>query len=1147
MEDVNPNDELYAILKGGGLNKKTKKESKLLQNKQKREKKQKSNIARWMQSVYKVKNPDPGAIKSLIEKDFGSSPDEPTVKIMDILSKAKVINGTLSLSDNFANEPIITFISFNYKMSIFSNDGLFNKGLLAIYYNTIKKKEKELAKSKGKEKLNDWDIAVSMRIPMCKISEVYCISNTFIMQPTSVTEKGYYQDFKADESFIGFNPLKMTKENIMNVLKGFQNKTEFLIDREPYIFFGDAQRFSVVVPKSMEENGEQITQDILNTKLFSITKKPFELGLKEIKIKDKHAYYMDMKYKLENFCPAYLKTGQGIDVKMGFKIVYDLNDLFNYLEGCFKNKLSAQRDLIVRQTIFWNSLDTYFDLIGLLGLVGDFSNKLKEDLVSLYGRYFELKYLITEWKKNQLLFKTILKEFYNIFGSVIMYDKIGNLLKKVDKYIATRNELELYDDSDNIRRLFSDVGEDLSCLSFQMKQEVMSLVQAIKGILVSLSKGTFEKNVLAEIRQIGQAIYQMSLFGERPYVDIVVSPGAFLGKLYDSALKISDDILDAVIGKYVKKLSDEEKKKFDRISNYKTIKKNINKYRDELVRNATYLIITNSGWETDKEKFANKVVNEINWNPDVSRKIEDYIIQEYYVGNEPNASGIYATVYPYADIINKRMEQEKSEEELRKKVKEHKKIMNNLKESEDDLSMDVEKVDFMFGTKLDTNNTKNTPYVATTGLNINPTSKIIPNTTNIKNDNENYFEEANFTQNEIKDEPISQSFQNIPEVNTNIPKSLQIQPNIQNASTGTLFQSNIPGKSVIPSISDAYRQGGLPNPPRKSKRRIKVIEDKMYEVNPENTSSMKTFYPTHTTDIVKTSSINEEYLTEKQVKSGETHIKKKSPKKEIIEEAENLLEKKNDKISNISTIKVKESKPKAEESKPKTEKSKPKTQLDKLIEKDKIKEKELDEMINNLSIRKSNRRKYYGDREEEYGDTESSFIEKDIEREPVRFEEKPKSFLSDFLESYENADDKDNLVIRGIKFNEKALQKIGVFYHNLFRMFQDKKIFPNFEVPYYPREALPYIAKYAPISDVTLNYILDLLNKNVKNNLYEHIDKMLEHVKNNKLSKIYVRFPYTLSTGVVPSLRQTMLRESKQWVKSKIPQAKENFKIDFDF
>ena len=983
--------------------------------------------------------------------------------------------------------------------------------------------------------MSDWDRAFIMRIPMCKVSEVYCISNTFIMEPTSVTEKGYYQDFKADESFIGFNPITQSAENILNVLKSFENKVEFLIDREPYVFMGNAQRFSVVVPKSMESNGEQIMQDILNTKVFSITKKPFELGLKEIRIKNKHAYYMDMKYKLENFCPAYLKTGQGIEVTMGFKIVYDLNQLYNYLEFCFKNKKIEERNLIVRQTIFWNNLDTYFDLIGLLGLVGDLSSKLKEDLVKLYGRYFELKYLITEWKKNQLLFKIILKEFYNIFGSVIMYDKIGNLLKKVDKYIATRNELELYDDTDTIRNLFSDVGEDLACLSFQMKSETMSLIQAIKGILIALSKGTFEKNILAEIKQIGQAIYHMSLFGERPMVDIVVSPGAFLGKLYDSSLKISSDILDAVIGKYVKKLSDEEKKKFERISNYKDIRKNINKYRDELVRRATTLIVQNGGFKVDTDKFADKVVNEINWNNDASKIIEDYILQENYVGNEPNPAGIYATIYPYADVVYKRMEQDKSEEELRKKMKEHKKIMNNLKESEDDLSMDIEKVDLAFGTKLDT---KNTPYVATGGLNINPTNKIVPNVSNIKNDDENYFE-GDFSQNEIK-EPISQTFSTIPNVDTNIKKTMQIQPNIQNVSTGTLFQSNIPQtKSNIPSISDALKQ--VSNPPRKSKRRIKVIDDKMYEVDPENTSSMKTFYPTHTTNVVKTSSINDGYLTEKQVKSGQTHIQKKSPKKEIIEEAENLIKKKNDKISNISTIKVKELK---KELKPEAKKSKPKTQLDELIEKDKIKEKELDEMIKNLSIRKSKRKKYRGDRDEEYGDTDSSFIEKDIEREPVRFGEKPKSFLTDFLESYENADDKNDLVIRGIRFNEKALEKMGAFYHNLFRMFQNKKIFPNFEVPYYSRQALPYIAKYAPISDVTLNYILDVLNK--KWNFYEPIEKMLEHVKNNKLSKIYIKFPeHTLTPSVALPLKQTMLRESKQWVKSRIPEAKEKIKTDF--
>ena len=98
--------------------------------------------------------------------------------------------------------------------------------------------------------------------------------------------------------------------------------------------------------------------------------------------------------------------------------------------------------------------------------------------------------------------------------------------------------------------------------------------------------------------------------------------------------------------------------------------------------------------------------------------------------------------------------------------------------------------------------------------------------------------------------------------------------------------------------------------------------------------------------------------------------------------------------------------------------------------------------------------------------------------------------------------------------------------------------------PYYSRQALPYIAKYAPISDVTLNYILDVLNK--KWNFYEPIEKMLEHVKNNKLSKIYIKFPeHTLTPSVALPLKQTMLRESKQWVKSRIPEAKEKIKTDF--
>lgn len=1111
MEEPEPkNDELYAILKGGGLNKKTKKESKLLQNKQKREKKQKSNIARWMQSVYKVKNPDPGAIKSLIEKDFSVSPDEATIKIMDILSKAKVINGTLSLSDNFANEPIYTCITFNYNMSIFSNDGLFNKALLASFYDSTVKKAKK----------NSWDEAISLRIPMCRIVEAYCISNTFIMEPSSITEKGYYQDFEKDESFIGFNPMTMSKENITNVIKNIKTKTEFLVDRRPYVFYGNAQRYSIVVPKDMANNISKITQDILNTKLFSITKKPFELGLKEIKIKNKHAYYMDMKYKLENFCPAYLKTGQKIEVKMGFKIVYDLNDLFNYLEGCFKNKLSVQRDLIVRQTIFWNSLDTYFDLIGLLGLVGDFGSKLKEDLVALYGRYFELKYLINEWKKNQLLFKTILKEFYNIFGSAIMYDKIANLLKKVDRYISDRNELEMYDDSDSIRNLFQDVGDDLACLSFQMKSETMSLIQAIKGILTSLSKGTFDPNILNEVKQIGQAIYQMSLFGQKPMVDIVVSPGAFLGKLYDSSLKISENILDAVIGKYVKKLDDEEKKKNDRIANYKKIKKNMNKIRDDLVKDTALLIVQNTPEIKldDKETFAKRVVNEINWNDDIVKKIDDYILQEYYIGNTPNTGGIYAAILPFANVVYKRIEEEKSEKELQKALSTHKQNINNLKVSEDNLNMDIdENLKFTFPEQTVYANTvpvQTQPNITNVNQPMfsNPISNQIQPSQ--QKDDENYFD---IDQNEIR-EQNPQNMPNLSEVNVNKPGLVEPASDVQ---TTSLFKSNIKA-----------------NPPRKPKR-IKVVNNKMYELKPsenyEDALSMKTFYPTHTTNIIKTSSNNDDYMTEKQIKSGESYIRKKSIPKEITKEAESLIEKKNIKVPNISIIKKKESK-----SKPKV-----KTQLDKLIESDEKKEKELDEMIKNFEMRKSKKRKKnYGDREEEYGDTDSSFIEKDYVREPVRFKEKkPVSLLTDYLKSYEMADDKDELVIRNIKFNEKALDKISAFYHNLFRMFQNKNIFANFQVPYNPRQALKYIAKYAPISDVTVNYILDMLNEKANGN-YIHIDKMLEYIKNNKLGSIYVRFPaHTLSPNIVGPLKETMLRESKQWVKYKIPQAKENFNV----
>lgn len=511
MELEEPDNETKELLES-----KTKKQKKYrtinlrLANKRRRVT-EKSDVAKWAPSIIQNDITDLPGIKAFIQTKFGVIPGEDTQKILSLLSKAKVSSGRVILSDNFAEESLYFYINFGRDpRRLFTNDELY----LALLYS--------LLYASGKLKEDFYNEFLDF-MGNASIEKVYFGSNIFAIK--SPSKSGFYQDFESDFAILGFDPDDETDKKTLEQINMARSFFTFSYKGKDYQAMGTLDK-CIICRRGTKQ--DEIAAYIKKSKVFSTGKK-MDLKLKEVKY-SKKAYYVNMKLKPEDFCPAFLHTGQDINVFTVFKMKFDLNSLFETMDRIYQKNKGFK---FFRNSCYWDNMDTWYDFLSIYALTSKIVSKEdKGVLINYVNLYHNIKPILVYWKEIQLKYQKILHEFYNSFSNTINYDKLKNLKDKIWKYIGDKNELMSGYEYADVYQFVTATKTFSMMINHQFEDKVFQLADAIYYVLQQLTTAGDLGTIIDNLKRIGQSIYFLSYSRSNdPVFPFVVSPGAFLGNL----------------------------------------------------------------------------------------------------------------------------------------------------------------------------------------------------------------------------------------------------------------------------------------------------------------------------------------------------------------------------------------------------------------------------------------------------------------------------------------------------------------------------------------------------------------------------------------------------------------------------------------
>lgn len=1143
-------DDVRDVMQSVRKKKKTKEYSILQKLKKPKMIRSRTNIARWATIVYKNKAKDLNTIRNLIEKEFKVSPDELSLRILDVLSKAKVVNGKVVLSDNFANEPFYGYGFVDGKINVFSNDKLYNYFIYARALRDLNPEQffNQVFKAQSK---------------CARLDKVYISSKAFVLQKEIM--RGFYQDFQEYEAYIGLTK-RLSNEEIRN----YADKIEY---NKPFItFIADNIKYCVyIVPDSdllvivREDKAKKdvIIDGLSGMDIFSKSKKNLELNVKEIKLKDKKAFYFDCSYNLESFCPVFVKLEKTVDISYVFKYKFILNDLYNAMVTEFNYK--RYDSPVLFGLCYWDNIESFMDLMSLVAVGSTSTDETKKYALNIVAGYQDLKEAISLWKKCQLDFQRILKDFYNSFNTSINYDKLRNLRDSLVKYLSNRNDLELYSDFDKMERFFNGLGYMSLYISRQLKKNVLYLANRMNAVLDEFIIGKFTSDIVKDLNEIGQSIYQISMNGRDTCFIIFVSYGAFLGDVSNFAGEIRNDIIETTVDKYIKKLDKAEEERLEKLKNFREINSNMRKIVADLVSKCFDLIVAEKKITIEKDlrdRLVDDLNNEIAWDSDLYNKIRDKVIERNLLSGKlvspvEVVSLLAPTINRSIDSSVLEIKRKKLKEDIEEYKREKEKIERpddawgydeSAKEGTIDISTKKMKgprikpiigssAKLMTGASVKPSTSadvkppldfsrigygelpKDGPVVPpptipavvppfTGFFNINePTKTVTPDVPPI---NEIEMGEAKEEDKKEKKENADEFFNIGPEGSgtgsgVREGENTNILPNI-NINTDTLFKSNAPQQNIESQTTNTNPPNIVnapANPPnRKKKNKISIINSD-YEVSEDEDESGA---------LLK---YKESFISDKRnIDKNDSFISKVK------------------KIINKPIIGKKKSK---QETKKKIETNKKQlTQLDKKILEDKKKEEELDRMLKRAEIFRKEEEAKSKYRIGDYNEYENDdFVEKDYSfnlggyQAPGTVVRKITTALSEV---------KGKCYFNKQIISDEMYEKIVRYIFTIFRFLETNKAF-KMGINYVPLDVYKSVKKNFPISDQELNEIVNRIRK-IKGTTLSRVATIYNALNSNDYEIIKLGIGKPTNRDIL-ILKELMNKIAKKYVKYKISEAKE--------
>ena len=586
-------DDISADTKAALKEKKRKEKRKIniISAKKRKRKVPLSDIAKWAPSIIKKKYDDGQSIKALIQEKFGQTPNDDVLKILTLIGKSRVVNKKIVISDTLANTELNFYCVYgNQNMNTFSNDKLYLNSLFAIW---ILECEKKFPKS-----------APALFSKACILQKAVFLSSAF--KGKGYVRRGYYQDFAKDYASIGFEHYTKDDEKI-KAIQEMKKMINFTCDNLDFQLAGNPLNCCVIGPTDeSEENFFAACRDnTLGTKILNMAKGG-SIGFKELN-KQESVYFLNSQVNVEDFCPCFLVCEQVIKTSIVFKAKLDYTGVFAIMEKSLEE--NSEKVLYPPDALYWNTMPSWIDFLTIFVLTGrGIGPKLKESIQGFIDIYRDIKDILALWKKIQMNFQNIIKEFYESFQTYIQYDKLDALLKKVKTYIEERDNLLRIPINGRVMEFINHpvAQESGPMMCRQFLGDVLQIADAIKTILDEFILGRKPENKINDLRRLGLMIYNISLTGNVNYrcFPIVISPAGFLGTVTgDLKYGKEDNILEAII----KDFSKARKKKKEGVSElakmYVEVATNMNLYVGIVIKKSVENLVKKLGAKLKKDEL----------------------------------------------------------------------------------------------------------------------------------------------------------------------------------------------------------------------------------------------------------------------------------------------------------------------------------------------------------------------------------------------------------------------------------------------------------------------------------------------------------------------------------------------------------------
>lgn len=445
---------------------------------------------------------------------------------------------------------------------------------------------------------------------------------------------GYVQDFKKNVSIITEEPVaddqaQVIENAIKNKIEGstyFQTK---LMNGNTVNYF---QYNSLIMVGPGNSNLQTLIADAKNTKCIN-TKNKLATGLKQIKVNEGMASYINIHdIKTTDFSPSCLFI-RPIVPDITLFISGELNN--NSVYDICSDSVAKNLDLLLLpfppDAIFWDNLNSFIQLIGLLNLIGNPTKEISGKISSLIEVYQKNKNILNAWKRVYKQFENLVLSFYDKVTYKLTIDGIKNLKGKAAEFLSNYTFLKKDESYGDVGRVIANLPNVRMIKNFAMLNIAQDLVSGIAKLIIILESGksNFKEGVGIDdmFRSLGIFCTEVMFNGTYPMIPKVRSKAAFLGgpgkQMANQTLKTNISyLIDSFKSNLKEKEMNEDKKLFigyqdmDEIIS-RVVDNSFNKLNEPLIK-----------------KFANELKKQIKLDDTLYNSIREDILEMLKNGEE---------------------------------------------------------------------------------------------------------------------------------------------------------------------------------------------------------------------------------------------------------------------------------------------------------------------------------------------------------------------------------------------------------------------------------------------------------------------------------------------------------------------------------